>query len=37
MPSLRTIVLAAAASAVTLVNADYVIDPESVPLSQRSK
>jgi uncharacterized membrane protein len=37
MPSLRTIVLATAASAVTLVNADYVIDPESVPLSLRSK
>ncbi|RGP57646.1 cdp-alcohol phosphatidyltransferase protein [Fusarium sporotrichioides] len=35
MPSLRTIVLATAASAVTLVNADYVIDPESVPLSLR--
>ncbi|KAF9770929.1 hypothetical protein IL306_011449 [Fusarium sp. DS 682] len=35
MPSLRTIVLAVAASAVTVVNADYVIDPESVPLSQR--
>lgn len=37
MPSLRTIVLGVAASAVTLVNADYVIDPDSVPLSQRSK
>ncbi|KAF4446011.1 cdp-alcohol phosphatidyltransferase protein [Fusarium austroafricanum] len=35
MPSLRTIVLAVAASAVTVVNADYVIDPNSVPLSQR--
>ncbi|OBS19655.1 hypothetical protein FPOA_11380 [Fusarium poae] len=35
MPSLRTIVLATTASAVTLVNADYVIDPESVPLSLR--
>ncbi|RGP79599.1 cdp-alcohol phosphatidyltransferase [Fusarium longipes] len=35
MPSLRTVVVAAAASAVTLVNADYVIDPESVPLSLR--
>lgn len=35
MPSLRTIVLAAAASAVTVVNADYVIDPESVPIAQR--
>ncbi|GKU15235.1 unnamed protein product [Fusarium langsethiae] len=35
MPSLRTIVLATAASAATLVNADYVIDPESVPLSLR--
>ncbi|QPC63638.1 hypothetical protein HYE67_005869 [Fusarium culmorum] len=36
MPSLRTIVLATAASAVTLVNADYVIDPDSVPLSLRN-
>ncbi|KAF4988581.1 hypothetical protein FGRMN_9701 [Fusarium graminum] len=35
MPSFRTIVLAVAASAVTIVNADYVIDPNSVPLATR--
>ncbi|KAH6959074.1 hypothetical protein HG530_009678 [Fusarium avenaceum] len=35
MPSFRTIVLAVAASAVTVVNADYVIDPNSVPLATR--
>ncbi|KAF4967593.1 hypothetical protein FSARC_4890 [Fusarium sarcochroum] len=35
MPSLRTVVLAVAASCVAVVNADYVIDPDSVPLSQR--
>ncbi|KAF5642717.1 cdp-alcohol phosphatidyltransferase [Fusarium sp. NRRL 25303] len=35
MPSLRTTVLAVGASAIAVVNADYVIDPESVPLSQR--
>jgi uncharacterized membrane protein len=35
MPSLRTTVLAVAASAIAVVNADYVIDPDSVPLSHR--
>ncbi|KAM5355200.1 hypothetical protein ACJ41O_001846 [Fusarium nematophilum] len=35
MPSLRTTILAVAASCVAVVNADYVIDPDSVPLDQR--
>ncbi|KAM0344041.1 hypothetical protein ACHAPU_007944 [Fusarium lateritium] len=35
MPSFRTVVLAVAASAVAVVNADYVIDPDSVPLATR--
>ncbi|KAF4977986.1 hypothetical protein FZEAL_5568 [Fusarium zealandicum] len=36
MPSLRTTVLAVTASCVAVVNADYVIDPKSVPLSLRN-
>jgi hypothetical protein len=35
MPSLRTTVLAVAASCVAVVNADYYIEPDSVPISQR--
>ncbi|KAF5005730.1 hypothetical protein FDECE_7851 [Fusarium decemcellulare] len=36
MPSLRTTVLAVAASCVAVVNADYVIEPDSVPIAQRN-
>lgn len=36
MPSFRTAVLAVAAAFSTLANADYVIDPNSVPLSTRN-
>lgn len=35
MPSFRTTVLAVAASLAAVAQADYVIDPESVPLSER--
>lgn len=37
MPSLRATVLAAAASLSAVANADYNIDPSSVPISNRSK
>ncbi|KAF7549159.1 hypothetical protein G7Z17_g6585 [Cylindrodendrum hubeiense] len=35
MPSVRSTVLAVAATLVAVAQADYVIDPDSVPLSQR--
>ncbi|KAK7404001.1 hypothetical protein QQX98_010228 [Neonectria punicea] len=35
MPSIRSIVLAVAATLFAVAQADYVIDPDSVPLSQR--
>ncbi|RSM02560.1 hypothetical protein CDV31_010865 [Fusarium ambrosium] len=35
MPSLRTTVLAVAASCVAVANADYYIEPDSVPIAQR--
>lgn len=35
MPSIRSTVLAVAASLLAVAHADYVIDPNSVPLSQR--
>ncbi|KPM45957.1 hypothetical protein AK830_g657 [Neonectria ditissima] len=35
MPSIRSVVLAVAATLFAVAQADYVIDPDSVPLSQR--